>query len=267
MLEKYDVIICGSDQIWNSSCIPVQGLYYFAIHADPNNQKLVAYAPSFGHDRFDANESIVQLLAEHLSRFKAISVRENDGLDICRDKFGLNNVVRVADPTMLLTADDYRRIAKCKKTEERKTLAYYLLDPTEDKMRAIAEMAERLDLDPVNIYHRERRGKSVLSRLLSLKYLPVENWLKQLSEAAFVMTDSFHGSVFSIIFNRQFITFANHKRGNSRFNSLFSTFGLEDRLINSSEICEIKTIDYHKINEILNLERSRSIEFIRNALQ
>ncbi|MEG2403180.1 MAG: polysaccharide pyruvyl transferase family protein, partial [Muribaculaceae bacterium] len=101
-------------------------------------------------------------------------------------------------------------------------------------------------------------------------YPSVENWLGSISKAGFVITDSFHGTVFSIIFNKPFLTILNKERGASRIESLLTMFELTDRIVYSSiEISNellIKNIDYNKVNRIIKDERDSSLEFLKNNL-
>ncbi len=102
------------------------------------------------------------------------------------------------------------------------------------------------------------------------QYPPVEAWLKSFHDADFVVTDSFHGTVFSIIFNKPFIAISNKARGSARFLSLLKIFGLENRLVN--DLAEVNvsllnaSIDYGHVNEILASFRANSIDFIKNSL-
>lgn len=275
LFSSYDALVIGSDQIWNSACIPDMGLYYYGIHADTSHTRLVAYAPSFGHNRFEAKPEEIEKLRQHLQRFHAISCRETDGVKILHDLFGVENATVALDPTLLLTPDYYRELAHVKHTEEDDTLAYYLLDATSEKLEVIKRLAREMHLRPVNIYKRtdeERTGcrLPLVSRVTALRYPSVESWLSNLQKARFVVTDSFHGTVFSILFNQQFIAFANSKRGNSRFENLLSQFGLSDRLLTPpTEIhaSEIPHISYETINERIAELRNRSLHFLEESLQ
>lgn len=268
-LKKYEAVVIGSDQIWNSACIPVQELYYFGIHTNPENQKVIAYAPSFGKNRFEASPKEIRILSNHLRKFKALSVRETDGCNLMKAKFGIADVPCVLDPTMLMDAKFYIELAKVKK-HDNKNLAYYILDMTPEKRNYIDTFAKIHGLIPVNM-NQPKKSNSVnpFARLKSLKYPSVETWLDILANAQFVITDSFHGSVFSILFNKQFQTFGNAERGISRFETLLSRFGLEERMIDSKGIIDYnpKEIDYSNVNNIIEEERCKSAKFLRKALK
>ncbi|MDE6453242.1 MAG: polysaccharide pyruvyl transferase family protein [Muribaculaceae bacterium] len=267
LLDSYDRVITGSDQIWNSACVPTMGLYYFGCHAAP--EKVVAYAPSFGHKRFDADAGCIGTLRAHLQRCRALSVREADGLELLRTVFGIEGAERVLDPTMLHDADYYRRLAGVRRARRTRTLAYYLLDHSPEKQAAVERLAAAHGLKPVSINKPVDNGVPVLGRLRALRYPSVENWLRKIDEAAMVVTDSFHGTVFSILFEKRFVAFGNEKRGNSRFHNLLGMFGLEHRLT-TPELCDsvaAADIDYAAVRTELQRMRARSMEYIDKALR
>jgi exopolysaccharide biosynthesis predicted pyruvyltransferase EpsI len=97
----------------------------------------------------------------------------------------------------------------------------------------------------------------------------VEEWIRGFMDAEFVVTDSFHGTVFSIIFNKPFISIANESRGTTRFTSLLKMFNLENRLIFSPEelnLDKVKEIDWGNVNEILEQDKERAIFFLKRNL-
>lgn len=270
-LEKYDVIVIGSDQIWNSACIETQGLYYFGIHTNPKVQKVIAYAPSFGHDYFESSTEVIERISKHLKLFRALSIRENEGSKILKNLFKINDVTCVLDPTMLMTKDFYNKLAN-KKSSRGKTLAFYILDMTPEKKTIIETFAQEHGLQLVNMNRPERIDtKNLFVRLKSLKYPSIESWLQKIINAEFVITDSYHGTVFSILFNKQFLTFGNPNRGMSRFNTLLSRFGLNEHLLTPeqylSKAISIEDIDYSRVNAILNKERDKSSSFLIGALK
>lgn len=268
VFSEFDTIVVGSDQIWNSACIKTMGLYYFGIDADLDRQKLIAYAPSFGKNRFDTTKDNVIQLTEHLKRFRAISVRESDGVSLLKKYFGIDNAIKVLDPTMLMDKDYYLRLAGVKDLKRKDTLAYYLLDNNEEKMEYINRISQDLGLRPVNLYLAKDSGIPVIGKLKSLKYPSVEYWLRSIAESQMVVTDSFHGTVFSILFNRDFVTFGNAERGNSRFENLLTMFDLKDRIADLRKGYRQKfpAIDYLQVNSKLEDLRQISQSFLKEAL-
>ena len=155
-----------------------------------------------------------------------------------------------------------KNIKAIKKLSNKKYLFHYLLDPTPEKMAFIENLASENDYDIVNImpgsFH--LLGPKHIEELV---YPSVYDMLSGFYHADYVVTDSFHGSAFSIILNKNFTVFANKKRGNSRLTSILSTFGLEDRIYNSG-YNYMESIDYEKVNAVISEQRKRS-EFIINS--
>ena len=192
-----------------------------------------------------------------------------------RDKFGIESRL-VLDPTMLLSKDRYLNLLG--KDTDPKTknpyLAYYLLDPSPEKMAVIHQLASDKRLSVVAMNKTPSEGKTGLAKIKALKYPSVGSWLRKIIGAQFVITDSFHGTVFSILFNKQFAVFSNTKRGNSRFDNLLGMFNLQDRMIEKSyesdkrlfRIQSLPEIDYSKLNQRLNEYRKHSLRFITDAL-
>lgn len=267
---QFDAIIVGSDQIWNSACIETMGLHYFGINADTAKQRLIAYAPSFGKNRFETKASNIERLRVHISKFKAISVRENDGIDLLNRYFQYEHAVRVLDPTMLMNLEYYLKIAGIKEIKEQNTLAYYFLDDNKEKQDYIKRLSKLTGLKPKNIgKDANSTSANPFAKLRNLRYPSVESWLKNIAECKMIVTDSFHGTVFSIIFNKEFLTFRNADRGNSRFDNLLSMFNLEDRLIHPdmSEFEIPATIDYDKVNQKMTHYQKLSREFLDKSLE
>ncbi|MBE6294410.1 MAG: polysaccharide pyruvyl transferase family protein [Bacteroidales bacterium] len=273
LFKEYDIIFFGSDQIWNSDCIKNMGLYYYGIHVDTQKTRMIAYAPSFGQNSFNASPEIRKAVSNLFNKYTAISTREEDGLYILKDLFNIEKAVKVLDPTMLHDVDYYHKLANIKnKKLTNNTLAYYLLDKTEKKLETVYRLAAKLGLKPININVGDENINckfKFIRKLQSLKYPSIENWLRNISEANFIITDSFHGTVFSIIFNKQFLTFGNDKRGNSRFINILSMLDLKDNLFIDSEINidNIPSVNYDIVNKKLKLFKEESINFINNSLK
>ena len=170
---------------------------------------------------------------------------------------------------MLLEKDEYLKIVpystEIKKTKE---LFYYILDMTPDKKKLIDNICIDEELKKFTVF-----PKSTLpnSKVEDKVIPPVERWIQGFNKAAIIITDSFHGCVFSIIFNKPFIVYANEKRGIARFRSLLEMFNLEDRLItNSSEFNQAKlhsAIDWTKVNFIKEEKKEQSLTFLQDALK
>ena len=207
-----------------------------------------------------------------IEKFDAVSVRESSALHLIINVFKWKCPAApqlVLDPTMLLEKDEYLKIVpystEIKKTKE---LFYYILDMTPDKKKLIDNICIDEELKKFTVF-----PKSTLpnSKVEDKVIPPVERWIQGFNKAAIIITDSFHGCVFSIIFNKPFIVYANEKRGIARFRSLLEMFNLEDRLItNSSEFNQAKlhsAIDWTKVNFIKEEKKEQSLTFLQDALK
>jgi|SaaInlStandDraft_4_1057021.scaffolds.fasta_scaffold14155_2 hypothetical protein len=262
--ENFDAVIVGSDQVWRKYYIQTDIFYrnYFLDFLDGTKTKKIAYAPSFGKDYWEGqndSEDISKLLKE----FTAVSVRESSGVDICKNTFNYNKAIHVLDPTILMDKRFYKDkiIEKYKESNTNKGgLLTYVLDEAKEKKKIIEFVQKNVGIE--SVHHLKGFNNSDLT-------YSVPQWLASFANADFVVTDSFHGMVFSIIFEKEFVVIGNRMRGLDRFLSLLSLLGLEDRLIfNVKDLKgkELKSIDYSKINVVLDDEKKNSLEFLKEVL-
>lgn len=260
----YDAFIVGSDQVWREDYSPSITRYFLDFLSEDDKRPRIAYAASFGKSKDYISPENMPRCRESLHRFDAVSVREYEGLDILKRDFDYHNGVKVLDPTLLLSADDYRRQIKDKDflDKTRSHVSAYILDESEDKSAILAEVASQLEL-PVKKFSGEFRGEKMLS---------VSQWLAEFEGADFIVTDSFHGCVFSIIFHKPFVAIANKDRGIDRFVSLLRDAGLEDRLVYSSDDFNMRkeslliAPDYMAVEQRMTMLRKASLDFLSNAL-
>ena len=268
--KKFDAIVVGSDQVWRPAYVnPEEYCLSFLKDAEI---KRISYAASFGVDNVDEfTKEQLKNCASLLKKFDSISVREFTGVDICRDNFGVE-AIQLIDPTLLLDAMYYIGLISEKDIQKPiGNMLVYILDKTEDKIELVNKITKERGLVP---YWLDSADEIDRSRPLEYSTkMSVEKWLYGFKKADFVITDSFHGCVFSIIFNKQFIAFGNEERGMSRFVSLLRTFDLNDRLVYSIEDYKnnkstlLSTIDYEKVNNILNKERIKSFDYFGKNLK
>ncbi len=237
IIRKYGfkALVVGSDQVWRP-------MYNYNIEdcflsfVSKMNIKRVAYAASFGTDKWEFGQEQTEHCAVLAKRFDGISVREKSGIALC-DKYLGVNATHVLDPTLLLYAEDYVKL--CSHISKREPFIFaYVLDESEEKIKSIVDFAERRGL-PYIIKGADNTVSDDDT---------IELWLSFFRDAAFVVTDSFHGTAFSIIFNKDFYVFGNEKRGNSRFDSLLETFDLKDRMVNNILPENIESIDWEEVN-------------------
>lgn len=212
--KKYglDAVIVGSDQVWRYDYAMKYGFNYF-LDFVPDNVVKASYAASFGLSDWQYPHNQTEIIKQLLDRFKGISVREEDAVSLIKDNAG-KNARQLIDPTMLLKQEDYDKITSKRLVEDRYVYVYWL----GDKSLIVPEI-ER---------YKEKGYKIVNINLRDIcEQISVEDWLSFIKYADYVITDSFHGCVFSILFERQFIAFGNKSGGNSRINSLCKMFGFE----------------------------------------
>lgn len=260
-----DAIIVGSDQVWRPDYSPRISNYFLDFLPEDSKIKRISYAASFGGDNWTFSLEETKQCAALLQKFNAVSVREESAIKLCKEHFGVN-AVQSLDPTLLLDAEDYLRICPERKGG-RGNLFCYVLDMNPQKQAVINRIAENtgkkvfesmptLPPDTYNLY----------GDIDKCVYPPVEDWLSAFNEADMIVTDSFHGTVFSIIFNKPFYVIGNEGRGLARFQSLLSMFGLEDRLITSDNVDVSGEINWEKVNSCRERLREESINFIKTSL-
>lgn len=264
--KKDCCIIVGSDQVWRpkySPCLPL----FFCASESLKTIPHFAYAASFGVDYCEFSKKQKQLAKAYLPFFKAVSVRENNAIDLCRENFDYDKAIAVPDPTLLLHADDYRKLFD---ETEKKGLTCYFLDYTEQKKR----IAERFSIDndgmAINALLPLLPQDEVLKQKKEMCSIP--DWLSGLANAKYVMTDSFHGTVFSILFHRQFIVTTTQERGNARIRDLLDDFGLSERLVSFDDYDSAKKtletpVDYDAVEQKLAILREKGMSFLNENLR
>lgn len=260
--EKFDTIIVGSDQVWRKSYINDKYYKNFFLDFIDDKTKKISYAASFGKNHWEGINDINEI-SKLLEKFNAVSTRESSGVDICKNTFGYNNVKHVLDPTLLMDKNFYINEIISKydiHNIQKGGLVTYVLDEAVEKKEIIDSLKHNLNIK--NVYH--IKGFNSLNFTYS-----IPKWLASIAYADFIVTDSFHGMVFSIIFEKEFLVIGNQGRGLDRFTSLLSILGLENRLIYDKKNLgntEINSIDYNSVNKILDNQRLKSFDFLKNSL-
>lgn len=258
----YAAYVVGSDQVWRK---PYTYIPHNLLNFVKNDTPKISYAASFGRDDLDEyGDKLIAKTKKLAQRFDAISVREDSGVDIVKEHWGLEAEHHV-DPTLLLNAADYSKLIDEPTSElyaPDGDLFSYVLDTNESKQGIADIVAKSQGLKVFTVIDGdENNGKPMP---------PVEQWLRSFRDAKYVVTDSFHGTVFSIIFNKPFIAIGNKERGLARFTSLLKMFGLEDRLVTSAdEVTDElinKPIDWNAVNARVKAEQGRSFVYLKKHL-
>ncbi len=255
--KNYDAVIVGSDQTWRPKYSP--NIYNFFLDFLEDKQILrIAYASSFGVEEWEYTEEQTKRCAELAKKFDAVSVREDSGVELSRKYLGME-ATHVLDPTLLLDKEDYLQLIGPERVKEKPEGVYaYFLDKTPEKMafakRTGEELGQSVYSSQTNYLedfeNSEARG-SVMP--------DIRDWLASFAKARYVLTDSFHVCVFSIIFNVPFCAVANQSRGVARFRSLLEQLKLEKLLVFPGRLDATFLVDYidwdQKVSELTRLSK------------
>ena len=255
-LFQFDYLIAGSDQIWNES-FTLRGegkptLSYFLDFAKPGTKR-IGYAISFGFS--SPSEQYIKTVRDEIALFDAISVREIDGKRILKDLNIESDMV--CDPTALLSREEYCSLAGESTIRTNRVFSYIL----RDKQTVAWKVAN---------YIEEKYGSPITDSKFSGS---MEDWLNSIMRAEIVVTNSFHGTLLSVILNRPFIAVTIHGSGmNSRLYSMLSFVGLSSRIVEEYSETQIQAlmlenIDWARVNERMLLLRSSGAEFLRRTIE
>ena len=253
LIDHYDIeaLIVGSDQVWRPQYNQksLENMFLdFALNRDCIK---IAYAASFGNSQWEFSEEQTDKCKFLIKQFNSISVREESAVHLCKTKLNAD-AIQVLDPTLLLDKRYYEALCEDIPINNQKSLFVYCLDLSDDKINYFQSVADENNL----ILKLFSADKDV--------QLTVEQWLAMFRDSQAVITDSFHGTIFSIIFKKPFNTIVNEHRGASRFESLLSQLGLEHRM-NTKDIFQQENWD--KVVDLLVKLQNDSLTFLREALR
>lgn len=269
---NYDAYVVGSDQCWR----PMYNTFLPSMFLDfAKNQdvKRIAYAASFGTDQWEFSPMQTEICAPLVRQFDFVSVREDSGIKLCKEHLGVD-AIHVLDPTLLLTKEDYICLIEAEKEPKAQgTLFNYILDPDAVKSAFIYKVAKEKRLTTFQVLPKcqeeTRTKQDVKNRIEDCVFPGVTTWLRAFMDAEMAIVDSFHGMVFSILFNKPFWVIGNAKRGMSRFTSLLKVFHLEDRLLDANHLQDVDIdhpIDWTSVNSILQQKRNECINLLLTEL-
>ncbi len=276
-IEKFDIFICGSDQIWRRKYGDVRR--YFFDFLKNTNKKRFSYSASFGTDNLDEySEKEKKDCKELIKYFSSISVRESSAIKIMEEEFQQTPLLTL-DPTLLLNKEDYLNLIDTREKQPqiensaKKKIFTYILDKSNEKEELTDILSRRLAMRVESIMPK-KNWTTLNSKEIDAKavFPSVEKWLYEISTADFVLTDSFHAVVFAIIFNKQFLCIGNKERGLSRFKSLLDLFDLNKRLIYSKKdltgvlLHDIYKIDYEQVNQRKEELKEISLNYLTKNL-
>ena len=253
--QVYDKFIVGSDQVWNPDCTDDDETYFLTFVEDSNKKN--SYAASFG--KTNIPPELQQKYKKRLRDFNHISVREKSGQQIIRNLIH-RDCPWVVDPVFLLNKSNWEKFTY--PIKDRYVFVYQLVSD-ESTIRHAAEIAKKLNCKlymNTSYYKAFRYGKVIVGT-------GIQDFLSLISNAQMVITDSFHGTAMSILFNVPFYSKLRHKDdANTRIEDLLKLYGLEDRLLNDN-IDVQKYIDYETVNQLIEQERGKSLKYIEDLLE
>lgn len=260
--NNYDVFICGSDQIW-SPYLKFEPYYYCGF----TEKKKIAYAASTGTSQ--CNNDYIQNAVPYLNKFEAIAVRESGAAEMLQ-KFVSKEIQVVLDPTLLLTADEWMRIVPQAIGEKQPFIICYFLTPNRWYMDWVKEYSIK-ENKHLMIFSTHKEYAEYADCIIG----GPQEFLSYIHHADMIFTDSFHASIFSILFHKRFVTFKRFKDGggqdqNARIYNLFSQLNLSDHFIGEDDLEKIAALsspDYAQTESILKRLRKDSLSFLQNALE
>lgn len=267
--DNYKNYIVGSDQVWRDWWNNREALgYYFFNFLKGRKANRIAYAASFGKDKIEEvmKPEDIEYIKPYIEEFDKISVREKSAINMIKKTWGLGGVDEVVDPTLLLNAADYSNLIdkSAVKYENIQPIFTYVLGETPEVKQFIRQIQDHRKQAVSSIRAHEGTENDILP--------PVEFWLKGFRDAELVVTNSFHGMMFSIINNTEFIIIGKEAGGLSRIKDFLSKYDLNDRFVDESELAsfdvnKLKPIDWARANKKLKIFRKDSGDWLLDSLK
>ena len=265
-INGFDGYVCGSDMIWSEEF--ADDWNYFYLNFAPECKR-IAYAPSFGKNEISINNR--SLCGKLLEGIKYISCREVAGTAMLKQYYGMR-VQQVVDPTLLLTKDDWDALMENNQPilEDKYILTYVFGGITGGREKIFSQIQNRKwgvhKIIPMN---RSQYGKDSVNGILGPK-----EFINLYKNAEFIVTDTFHGLIFALIYEKPFVVLKREDGGHwakysDRMTSTLSMLGLEERYIDSNAIIPDKFnyLDYTTINDKLKIKRDESFSYLKNSLE
>lgn len=261
--EAADCVACfaGSDQIWNSSTMYVDPMYYLRFAPA---EKRIALAPSFGRDFIaDYNQ---KKMGKWISEFAHVSVREDSGVKLIKDVAD-KDAIQLVDPTLMIDGDTWRNSLNVDDKDGNYILAYFLDKPSEKALAAIKHLKEKMECEVIGIPYKFEDMK-YCDKIVPTG--PIE-FLDLINNAICVLTDSFHGTAFSINLHTPFYVFGRlygsaHSQ-NSRVESILRKMNMTDRFEPADAFTTMNEVDFEYSEKVLTEERQKAKDYIINSIK
>lgn len=255
--NSYDLFMFGSDQIWNKKITNFDPIFWGQAPAF-EYKRMVAYAASAGSVK-NIDKEDLEMIGNYLSRFSSISVREQQLANFLNEKF-YKSCPAVLDPVLLAGRETFSKIAKDIHHAKPYLLCFSLSDNAEQRELA-KKIAAKRGLDLIVMVSMTE----YVSERQIIQNASVEEFIGLFKSADYVVTSSFHGTVFSILFAKEFIAFCNKDANAERIDNLLSDLGLKARLCSSYTDLQDK-IDWNNVRRLLSEKQADSMAFLRKAL-
>lgn len=258
-IDEYPILVCGSDQIWNTRITEKDSAFFLDFAS--NHAKKIAYAVSLGY--IDRTEEEVAFYKKYMEDFLSIGVRESTDVEFVRKCIDGNaRIEHVLDPTLLLEKKEWQKFLGKKEVKEKYILAFIFMNDRKS-VSAAKEISDKTGLPVYIIAQGVRRYNKDNFKVIS--HVGPIDWLNLIEKAEFVVTNSFHGTAFSVGFEKQFVSIP-YEGTENRMLSLLSLLGLEDR-ISDGHVKYSTEIDYKRVRGRLEEARKRSYEFLEKAIK
>jgi hypothetical protein len=265
-LNGFDAFVVGSDQVWREEWHRNWKMNFFFDFVDNPELVKLSYAASFGIDTWNYNNSDTQKIKHLISQFRAVSVREDSAVRLCEEYLDIK-AQHLVDPVLLLLKECYLKLISSEDEVGCTDLFTYILDYNPRANDIIETASKYLQMKSYSIFeNNEYKNMEQINYIMP----SISRWLACFNKAKYIITDSYHGCVFAIVFNKPFIVIGNEFRGQTRFKSILKLFGLEDRFVGSLVDNNLSflnsNIDWKKINLKIEQERIKSNQFFTSNL-
>lgn len=264
--KNYTAVVTGSDQLWSPAGLPTN---FYNLQFVPDEIRKISYASSFGVNNIPYYQ--IKRTKKFLNRIEFISMRENRGREIVKELIG-RNVPILLDPVLMFDSEQWNRMIPVNVLCKQPYIFAYFLGANVEYRKAVIELSKATGCKIVTLRHLDQfvSEDETFGDYAPYDVGPVE-FLNYLRNADYVCTDSFHGSVFSIIYRKKFVSFNRYDEAskyskNSRIDTLCKEFGLEDRRFNGTLIEVMQqNIDYKVVNDKLVLLKAESMNYLDKA--
>ncbi len=259
--KRYNAVICGSDQVWNPDITDSDLSYFLDFCGDET--KRISYAPSFGVESL--SDGLFESATKELNQFSAISVREKSGQALVKQMIGID-VPIVVDPTMLISQEEWEELEEKNSKKRGDYILYYTVKGSKHLFDKCREFAKKTGLKMIVIggnFVKKIKNRDPFVEF-AIDISPSE-WLSLVHHARYVVTNSFHGTAFSIIFRKDFYLELSAIT-NSRLTNIVDMFGLGDRVVPKDSPIMPSDADYSKAEEVLSKVQKESLDYLKNAL-